>query len=301
MITSPNQEVPAQTADIDLSVKRDGRTLAEWQEVDEKTRTDRNFLLASEIAALVQLKELYEIANHPFFDDKTLLVFLFARKLDLYRTAQLLTGHLQWRQAHNMLRPRRVEDCDPKLLAARCTWTHPGIRDREGRGITYHFMGRYKDLSEDAVIQSTVWNFEHLVQDEPLDCHRKGFTIIESIEGMSFKDSLLGTFPSSLQGGRTKKAKKFMKSGIQYFPMRIQSVIVVEPGRILASLLGIAKFFVKAKVLNRIECLTQKQLQDRIGMANLITDFGGTCEFDYEEYLENMRRLEAFGTEEKKQ
>jgi len=91
-----------------------------------------------------------------------------------------------------------------------------------------------------------------------------------------------------------------MKTGLQYFPMRLQSILVVEPGKIIKALLKIAKFFVKMKLLKRVECVTRAELQEKVGIQNLCPEFGGTNVFDYRGFLANLRRLDSQKGEESK-
>lgn len=94
--------------------------------------------------------------------------------------------------------------------------------------------------------------------------------------------------------GKKKAAMdKFMKEGFKYFPMRIASILVIEPGKILEVLLKIAKFFVKKKLLARVETLSKAELQSRVAPAELLPEFGGTSTFDYAQLIAQIRAQEG--------
>lgn len=267
--------------------KRDGRTEAEWALVEEKTKTDRNFLLPSEIAALATLKSRMDCS---MFHDRMLYVCLFARKLDVSRTVELLHGHIKWKKAHGFDRPRRLSDVDQKLVDSAYSFATPNVRDSKGRGVMYIFMNRFfpDEYAPDAFFQNVVWSFEWTCHNIDLDIHRKGFTVIETIHGVSLR--------KNFAFGKTKAAMdKFMKEGFKYFPMRIASILVIEPGKILEVLLKIAKFFVKKKLLARVETLSKLELQSRVAPEDLLPEFGGTSTFDYAQLIAQIRAQEEGG------
>lgn len=269
--------------------KRDGRTEEEWQLIEEHTKNDPDFLLESEKKALEALKSQYpDITSNVLFNDKILLVFLFTRKLDLARTAELLEGHVKYRQANNLSTPLTLDDVDAKLVHSGYSYVDPSGRDKQGRGVMYIRMNLYfpGDYATNSLVKHSVWAFQHLCKTVPLDVHRKGFTVVESISGISIR--------KNIAFGESKKcADKFMKEGLQFFPMRIASILVVEPGRIINALLGMAKFFVKKKVLQRVECVSKEQILERFDPALLVTEFGGSKVFDYHAYIAQQKEAEV--------
>jgi len=224
------------------------------------------------------------------FDDRTLYVCLFARKLDVSRTVELLKGHLKWKKDHNLDRPRRLSDIDTKLVDAAYSFANPDVRDNKGRGVMYIFMNRFfpDNYTDDAFLQNVVWSFEWTCQNIDFDIHRKGFTVIESIDGVSIRKNMAF-------GKKKAILDKFMKEGFKYFPMRIASILVIEPGKVLEILLKIAKFFVKKKLLARVETLHKADLLSRVASAELLPYFGGTSTFDYAQFIAQIRAQESGG------
>lgn len=67
---------------------------------------ESNYLHEEERAALALFKRRCpSLAGHPALSEKELLIFLFARKLDISRTAALIKKHLKWRINHDLMRP----------------------------------------------------------------------------------------------------------------------------------------------------------------------------------------------------
>jgi len=142
------------------------------------------------------------------------------------------------------------------------------------------------DYAEDAFLQNVVWSFEWTCQNIDLDVHRKGFTVIETIDGVSIRKNIAF-------GKKKAVMDKFMKDGFKYFPMRIASILVIEPGKVLEFLLKIAKFFVKKKLLARVEMLSKTELQSRVAPSELLPYFGGTSTFDYHQFIAQIRAQES--------
>jgi len=267
----------------------DPRTDEEWAAIEKVCKSDPYYIHPKEAQALSTLKEKFpEVALHSFWNrypkDKALYAFLFARKLDVARTADVLKEHLAWRHDHGFMDEIKASHLDPKLRDSGFAFHTPGKRDSRGRLICYIFMGKFKpkEYSKGAMAKVQIWTFEHLLKTEPLDAFRFGFTYVEDISG------------AGLSNIQTDKAEqKQTVAMLEIFPFRIRSILVVEPGIIVRTLMRIAKFFVKKKVLQRVECVKRAELLNYMAADQLITEFGGTYKFDFQEYLRKVLAQEA--------
>jgi len=274
----------------------DPRTDEEWASIEKICKSDPNYIHPKEAQALSVLKEKYpEVALHSFWNrfpkDKALYAFLFARKLDVARTADVLKEHLAWRHDHGFMDEIKASSLDQKMMDSLFGFYVPGKRDNRGRLISYIFMGRFKpkDYSKGAMAKVQIWTCEHLLKTEPLDAFRFGFTYVEDLTGAGL---------SNVQSDKAEQ--KQTMAMLEIFPLRIRSIffLVVEPGIIIRALLKIAKFFVKKKVLQRVECVKRTDLPNYMAADQLITDFGGTVKFDFKAYVNELRQKENGDTKQ---
>jgi len=280
----------------ELPIVPDPRTDEEWKSILEACKSDPNYIHPKESQALAKLKEQYpDVALHPFWNkypkDKALYAFLFARKLDVARTADVLKEHLSWRKTHGFMEEVRISQVNQKMLDSAYAFHVPGKRDFQGRGVCYIFMNRFKpkEYQKGSMARMQIWYFEHHLRTEPLDCFRFGFTYIEDISGVGM---------SNMQSDKAEQ--KQTTEMLEIFPLRIRSILVVEPGVIIRALLKIAKFFVKKKILQRVECVKRGDLLERMSPESLLTDFGGAVKFDFREYIDDIRRKDGFEYDRKK-
>jgi len=266
----------------------DPRTDEDWAAIQKACKEDPHYIHPKEAQALKELKEKFsDVSLHSFWDrfpkDKACYAFLFARKLDVARTASVMKEHMQWRRDHCYLEGVRLSQLDPKMMQSAFAYHTPGKRDSHGRLISYIFMARFKpkEYSKGAMNKVQIWTFDHMLKTEPIDAFRFGFTYVEDLAGAGL---------SNIQNDKAEQ--KQMMQMLEIFPLRIRSILVVDPGIILRTFLRIAKFFVKKKILQRVECVKRVDLLDRIPADSLITEFGGNYKFDFSAYMAEQLRNE---------
>lgn len=270
---------------------REGRSEAAWREIDERCAAgDLDWAHPDETAALDRLLRDHPVASDPFWEElgrparRALLAFLFARKLDVERTAELLEAHLAWRAKYEVsgrVWLRDVPEATALSLSEYCF--HPkGSRAKDGKVITYMFAGRYDpNLPLHEVVLYMMWLFDHTVCEEHLDSWRRGTCYIEDITGAGYS-----TTPKS-------KDKAAMGEMQNVFPILIRSILIVEPGFIIRALLAIARVFMRDKVMKRIECVKREVVLERVDPAELLPFFGGTAEYDREGHRAAVLAAEA--------
>ena len=113
------------------------------------------------------------------------MVFLFARKLDIKRTVDLLTSykvrnHLKilkfinkifvknWRKEIGIENRVKFSEVNIEILKSQYAWNIHGMRDKEGRGIVYFLPSRFKPAGYtiDEMLKHALWTFEWSVNRE---------------------------------------------------------------------------------------------------------------------------------------
>jgi len=277
----PEKTAKAQT---DQKIQPDPRTDEDWANILKACRSNPNYIHPKEAQALASLKERYpELALHEFWNrfpkDRALYAFLFSRKLDVARTADLLKEHLTYRHDHGFMQEIKPSELDQNVVSSGYAYHVPFKRDMQGRCVMYLFMGRYKpkEYGKGAMPKIQVFLFDYLIRHEGLDCFRFGFTYVEDISGVGLSNM-----------SQDKAEQKQMMKMMEIFPLRIRSILVVEPGIIIRALMRIAKFFVKKKIIQRVECIKREELFTRITAENLIEAWGGKIKFDFKKHWQEQ-------------
>jgi len=213
------------------------------------------------------LEELKKDEVSKYFSDKLLMIFAFARKMDVKRTVELLRANHKWVTENNYSYTERIPDSaiNPKLLESKYTFCIPNCKDKLGRGVTYLFPGRiiFKNFTMKEHLDYLMYQCQIMMLDNGLDIHRAGFVYVEEIKGVK-----LANFDM--------KTSKTMNNELQNnFPNRVKAIYVMNGGVILRALLAIAKLLVKAKIIARVSSVTTPELHNFIDKSQLITEFGG--------------------------
>jgi len=228
------------------------------------TEDPRDRITVKENEFLQELKK-NEIASQ--FSDVLLMVFAFARKLDIKRTVEMLQLNHKWMTDHKYSWNERIPESkvNPKLLETKYTFNVPNCKDNIGRGIVYLFPSRiiFKHFTLTEHLDYLIHLSFSLMLDNKLDIHRAGFVYVEELKGVK-----LSNFDM--------KISKSLNADIQNnFPNRVKAIYIMHGGFILKALLKIAKFFVKAKIIARVSTVEMPELLKLIDKSQLITEFGG--------------------------
>lgn len=207
--------------------------------------------------------------------DKFLLMFLFARKLDVDRTLELWKKHLEWRRKYDVDNPD-MDRIREMLVSGFSLWT-PEAYDREGRGLMYIFPHKLDIDNYDIKtnFQLTGWMLDHA--SERLDNTRKGYTVIEDLGHMNF-----GIFKKM-----SKMDTKTLMSDMQdCLPIRMQRIYILNPPWYLKFMIALVKPFMKKKLRRRFFVKSAEQLAEEVDVHHLLTEAGGSYEFDWAGYID---------------
>eukprot|EP01083_Nonionella_stella_P096584 271566_1 len=257
-----------------------GKDHSKHRQLSEFVDQDPNWVSQEERDALSDLKEL-AVCKYNIFrgNDKLLYAFLFARKLDVKRTANLMQKYFNLRRKLNRLYTLRLEDLNPALVNSGMLFEVPGCVDRCGRSIGYVNAGNFpldRSPGIDDMLDFICFRTDWMIENTPLHVLRMGVTFIMDLNGLGFSHMLLLRMFIQVQNK--------MES---CFPFRIRNILVVNPGWMLKVGVSMAKIGgVKMKILNRIQSLEDKELTKHIAKDNLISKFGGSLAFSYKEWLD---------------
>eukprot|EP01114_Cavostelium_apophysatum_P021946 TRINITY_DN779_c0_g1_i1.p1 TRINITY_DN779_c0_g1~~TRINITY_DN779_c0_g1_i1.p1 ORF type:complete len:279 (-),score=57.72 TRINITY_DN779_c0_g1_i1:40-876(-) len=213
--------------------------------------------------------------------DKLVMIFLFGRKMNAERTAELLGNNRKWMQENNYSweDPLKLSQMNPKLVQTMYNYTIPGCRSRGGHGISYLIPSRlvWKDFEMKDLLDYLVYSIQQLAITENLDAYRKGFVYVEDIGGINMK---------FMRGFDMKKGKHLNLAVQNNFPMRIQGIYIINSGFFLKGLIKIARLFVKKKIIDRVKVIKHPQdLHDLIDKSQLHSDFWGDIHFTADDIL----------------
>jgi len=235
-----------------------------------------------ELKALEEVKKL-PIVKEGGFKDEFIMACLFARKLDVKRTDELLQKNLKWRRENGYEILPTLEDIDKDLIRTEYSWLVPGNRTKDGHGVAYAQFAKLvpSDWGHKKIMDWMIWVYSKGILIEGMDWHRNGIVFIEDLGGFSWKH-----WDSALQ-------QKMMTAIQNNFPMRLKEIYLLHPPSFLKAILKICKLFMKKKLLDRVKVVTLEDVRDRIPEDELCVQFGGTYKCEVGEYVKIVEEFSA--------
>jgi len=193
-------------------------------------------LFESEWKTLQTLKEKYsELCGN--YSDEFLVSCLFARKMDISRTHELLEYNLKWRKESGFMKIPTISEVDLQLM--QYILAVPGARSKDGCGIFAVRMGKavvgtepitFPTMSKWAAWYNYVGIFCH-----GIDYLRSGVYFIQDLDGYSWKNFDL------------EHNKKMGNIWTNVFPIRIKKIFIVNPPSIVNAVIRLSRVFLKKK------------------------------------------------------
>jgi len=241
-------------------------------------------LFEDEYEAFLELKKLPCTEG---FTDRFLMACLFARKLDIKRTEEMLLKNKAWRTENGYAELPPFKSLNFEMLkTGRFALKIPGCRGKNGEGIIYVKMGKmvpsaHTDFVESCV-QWTVWNGMHGGLYDSMDYFRNGIMMVADLEGMGW-DNVDVTVQ-----------RRISSALLDNFPMRTCKILIINPPWILNAFLGGMSLFIKKKVMERIYVLENKEdLLTHIDKEYLLKEYGGDVEYEVEDWFKFLEEEEA--------
>jgi len=182
----------------------------------------REQLFPQEWQALQDLKTNYEICKN--YSDEFLMACLFARKLDLIRTHNLLQQNMRWRKENGFLTIPKLSEINQEVFSM---WGYvPGARSKEGTGILYfHLVEMGKEpFTANNIIKFLVWHNFVGGFSEGMDFYRNGVFILRDMGQFTWKHVDVDIM------------KKVNTMWTDNFPTRVKKFIALDPPAIFEAL-----------------------------------------------------------------
>jgi len=228
-------------------------------------------LFDHELKALAQAKNL-PVVKEGGYSDEFVMASLFARKLDIKRTEELLQRNLKWRRENGYEILPTLEDIDKDLILLGFSWIIVGSRTKDGRGIVYAQFAKLvpSQWGDKKIMDWIIWVFSKGILLEGMDWHRIGVIYID-LSGFSWAN--------------TAFQQKIMLAIQNNFPLRISAIYLLNPPSYLEAILKLVKVLMKKKLFSRIRVIHLEDLKTIIPENELCTQFGGAHEFETWQYL----------------
>jgi len=235
----------------------------------------REQLFPQEWQALQDLKTNYEICKN--YSDEFLMACLFARKLDLIRTHNLLQQNMRWRKENGFLTIPKLSEINQEVFSM---WGYvPGARSKEGTGILYfHLVEMGKEpFTANNIIKFLVWHNFVGGFSEGMDFYRNGVFILRDMGQFTWKHVDVDIM------------KKVNTMWTDNFPTRVKKFIALDPPAIFEALKKIARTFMKKKMTDRFTTDSRKSIGKLVDKDQLIESFGGNLPHSAAQQYETLK------------
>jgi len=257
----------------------------QWQE-----GLDPDHIFTEELAMIKEMR--LRIPQLEKETDKFVATFLFARRHNLEETAELLTKFYKKKAQYADYFPgqhipsfKYTHNLAESARAGSASMLQPkGYRDKKGRLLRYFLMGI--DRPADRVLEYTYVNFfwqtYYTVATEPLNTWRNGTAIVVDLKGAGLRN-----LDFSAKGREIHSAMQGT------FPFRIRSMLVVNGGFVINTLLTGAKLVLPKKLYDRIKPMNEEKLKEHISEEHLLPQFGGSASpFTFDEFCDQILETE---------
>lgn len=258
---------------------------------------DPDYIFTEEMAMIKELRSrIPQLSNE---SDKFIAVFLFSRRHNVEDTAELFLKFYKKKDQYASYFPGQhipsfkytTNLAETARTGASSMLQPKGYRDKQGRMLRYFLMGI--DCPADRTLEWTYVNFfwqtYYTVATEPLSAWRNGNAIV-----VDLKHAGLRNLDFSSKGREIHTAMQGT------FPFRVRSMLVVNGGFVINTLLAGAKLVLPRKLYDRIKPMHEEKLKEHIAPEYLLPQFGGSAPpftFDdfYNEILDNEEKLFSKG------
>jgi len=236
-------------------------------------------LTEEEQAALSQLKAS-EADLCARWNDAFLMRFIWARKMDVARAAELLKNHIAWRQEYGIDDAFDMAAVGSYFRNPSNLWT-PGNYTKQGYSVSYIIARNFDKealgkLGMRGMLQASYFSLD-MTLDHDMDTARKGGVIVEDFSGASFFDLM-----AMAKGESSLDMKKMMDAMQNHLPFRIGGIIIVNAPWYIRLLMALTKPMLKPKLRKKIHVCSVAELSEYFTPEQLPTFFGGQFQVNAE-------------------
>ena len=233
-----------------------------------------------------------------------IMLFIWARKLDLERSAELLRNHMALREKHDLdnINMEWVKENLSSKMTVSPQLAGVDSVDKLGRCVGFilpinmtKLPPEYlkdKTLFVKKMIQVSWWVLENIFFQKKFIGHfREGVVYVEDFKDVSLM-KMMGVADQSLM-------KEMMGSMQDALPLRIRQICLTNFPLWLRVLVAIAKPFMKKKLRNKIQVLaSREEIRNVIEDKHLLKELGGELEVDVNHWIDHSGLFDQVGKQE---
>lgn len=209
--------------------------------------------------------------------DAFLMKFLWARKLDLDRAAELLQDHLKWRKQWN-LDDLDVSSVREFLKAGFSMWV-PGLYNKQGYSATFIVprkldLSAWKKLGTRGMLHA-VWYITDLAVDHDINVGREGTVVVFDFVGASWSHLWAVIKPDD-----KFDLSKLIEASQNHLPSRIRDVILLNSPFYIRTVLQVVKPLLKSSLREKIHFAKNSDLTHYFTPDHIPVEWQGSREFD---------------------
>jgi len=214
-----------------------------------------------------------------YYSDEFIVSTLFARKFDYARATALLEANLKWRRANGFMTIPSIKEIETLMLDMTFVTQIPGARDKSGSSLLCVVMEERLEFGKEPFTIPSVkkwftWFYYVGIFHDGIDFARSGYNMIQDLSGYGWKH-----FDLDYQ-------KQMSAFWVDTFPIRIKHIMVLNPPTIMGAIIKIAKTFVKAKMMDRVELIHKyKDIFKWVDEDQLAVRMGGTCQYEHTSWI----------------
>jgi len=212
--------------------------------------------------------------------DEFLYSSLFARKLDIARTIELLEHNWKWRVVNGFETLPSSEDLDWEF--SKTNMMIPGCRTKEGHGIIYWQIKESDpgSLDMNKILRWCAWFYLSPGTMVGMDVARNGAFLIQDLDGLGWRHV------------DVKFQKKILELYQDNFPARLHKSMQLNSPMILKMIWGLFRPLLKKKLVDRFFLGTKEDLLSYIDKDQLWENYGGTRKYSHEEWVKDVLQYE---------
>jgi hypothetical protein len=227
----------------------------------------------------------WEVAEH--FPDHFIMSCIFSRKFDMKRVRHMMEQCFAWREAEGYVDWPTYDSIEKDFLFNGSWYQVPGARAKDGCGILY--MKVKNMITKDQVefdlaeyfMRVMMWNNSVGMFVDGIDIHRNGFYWICDMKGYGWKHVDLDM---------QKKMSKIR----DHFPMRLKTMFLLNPPKVMKAIMLVLKPFMQKKVRKRMKNISSlEDLLEHFDEDQIVTEFGGTVVYDADQHQEAIEEYLA--------
>jgi len=221
--------------------------------------------------------------------EEMVVQFLMARKFEEDRAYELLLNSLKWRRDRAIGMYQPLTPLIIKELQTKKVLIPPQSRDKEGSQVVYYRPGMAKkhEVKPKDFCLSVYYLLQQCIRD-PLT-QRHGFLFICDLRGTKM-----------FQVDR-KLVKSIVDMLSNKFPARLKKVLLLEPPGFFNWAFRIIRPFIPAKYLEKLATAHLADLPGYVDVDKLLTDYGGTLQFDQNTLVDALYNQEYLQYEQQEQ